>query len=278
MNQDVFMQLAEKHRERNTLIGSRNRVQNTLHAHVRTYLGYKPTMLPAERAEYVKQASNLIKSIVKGNSQAKSVTQVRMFVEDMWRSVASLNMCISTRTKEMERLAATLPVAEWIKNPAQNGAGLLTLAQIVGECGDLANYPSPAHLWSRMGAAPYTSEGRTQMGSTWKRATNGQPRLTADEWIDYGRCPRRATLTHVIGENLIRQNFIRSKTKAGKARKSPGPYRARFDESKAVSKKSKEHRDWPDARHNNHAVLLAGKRFLLELWKQWNPTLVRGAQ
>jgi hypothetical protein len=175
----------------------------------------------------------------------------------------------------MTKLAAILPVAGWILDPEQNGAGLLTLAQIVGECGDLSNYPSPAHLWSRMGAAPYTAEGRTQMGSTWRRATNGQPRLSAEEWTDYGQCIRRASLTHIIGDNLIKQNFIRTKTKAGKTKKTPGPYRSRFDEVKKASKKSKDHKDWPDGRHNKHAVLLAGKRFLLELWKQWNPTLAR---
>lgn len=278
MSPETIMAIAEHNRERNTLIRSRNRIQSTLLSHVGSALGYSPTLPDAERAAKIREATAMIKGIVSSKLDSKQANSMRMFVEDMWRSVASLNMCIAVRTKAMTKMAETLPVADWIQEPEQNGAGLLTLAQIIGECGDLSNYPSPAHLWSRMGAAPYCSCGVMQMGSTWRRAGKGSPKLSADEWTEYGQCKRRATLTHIIGENLMKQNFIRSKTKTGKARKKAGPYRARFDEAKKASKKSIFHADWSDCRHNNHAILLAGKRFLLELWKQWNPTLVRNPE
>src|SRR5262245_2420385 len=46
---------------------------------------------------------------------------------------------------QMEKLARGLPAAGWVKSV--RGAGLLGLATIVAEAGDLSNFPNPAKLW-----------------------------------------------------------------------------------------------------------------------------------
>ena len=53
--------------------------------------------------------------------------------------------------KQMAKLAKELPVYPWIEGI--RGAGALGLAQIVGESGDLSNYPDHSKLWKRLGLA-----------------------------------------------------------------------------------------------------------------------------
>src|SRR5262249_44139760 len=126
--------------------------------------------------------------------------------------------------KQMEKLAKTLPVAAWAKFPERRGFGLLSLATIIGETGDLNNYPNPAKVWRRMGCAPFTSDGKTLMGATWKSGREGK--LSSDEWEEYGYSPRRRSVMFVIGECLVKQNGGGGEA-AREADLGIGPYRQR---------------------------------------------------
>jgi len=53
-----------------------------------------------------------------------------------------------------------------------------------------------------------------------------------------------------------------------------GPYRARYDTVKAA-KLALASDDWPKLRCHRHAMLLAVKLLMRELWKTWNPELVQ---
>ncbi len=53
--------------------------------------------------------------------------------------------------RRLEKLAGTLPVAPFVK--ATRGVGLLSLAAIVGEAGDLGAYRNHSALWKRLGLA-----------------------------------------------------------------------------------------------------------------------------
>jgi hypothetical protein len=59
---------------------------------------------------------------------------------------------------------------------------------------------------------------------------------------------------YVVGECLVKQNN--------------GPYRARYDEAKAA-KLALESEEWPKLRCHLHGMLLAVKRLVRDLWKEW---------
>jgi hypothetical protein len=174
-------------------------------------------------------------------------------------------------------------VASWLQHPDCRGISLGILATIVGETGNLSNYPNPAKVWKRLFGAPITKNGKTMMPSRW-RLEGG---LTAEEWEDAGYSPQRHATMEQLKENIVRQNG------PSKKHPTPGPYRLRYEEAKARTRET--HPEWwtcekcdgkgkngrkkcscckgtgekPSHPHN-HARLLAAKRFVRDLWNQWH--------
>jgi len=145
-----------------------------------------------------------------------------------------------------------------------------------------------------MGCAPFESGGVMRMGARWKSA---KPSLSAAEWEEFGYCPRRRSIAFVFGENLVKQNTIAGdvnfETAAASASvgnggrggeatdetetREAGPSRLRYDQTKAA-KMALEDDEWPKIRCHRHGMLLAVKLLLRELWKTWNPGLVRNQE
>lgn len=91
--------------------------------------------------------------------------------------------------KRMVLLAGRLHVADWWQNHA--GCGLLNLANIVCETGDLFNYANPDKVKKRMGLTVY--EGKAP--STW-RSKGG---LKAADWEEIGYDPDRRSVMYNVG-------------------------------------------------------------------------------
>jgi hypothetical protein len=204
---------------------------------------------------------------------------------------------------EMGRLAGQLPVASWLTEPECRGISLGMLATIVGEAGNLSNYPNPAKLWKRLFGAPIEKNGKTMMPSRW-RLEKG---LSAEEWEDAGYSPQRHATMQQLKENIVRQNLITEKREDGTKKVLwVGPYRRRYDEARERTRET--HPEWwicskcegkgkigrkkcqnckgtgEVALHpHRHAQLLAAKRFVRDLWNKWhgvdcdtdNPTVPR---
>jgi hypothetical protein len=155
--------------------------------------------------------------------------------------IAPLEAVVKDLTREMEALARQLPVWPWKCRPEQRGFGPLALAQVVGECGDLANYPNVAKVWRRMGLAPWSFGGQTRMGSAWRG--DKRNRLPPEEWERFGYSPRRRSVAYLIGEALVKQN-------------GGGLYQARY-----VAAKVKAFRDHPDWAWSNCAKCKGARAF-----------------
>lgn len=182
--------------------------------------------------------------------------------------------------EKMIELAAQLPVAPWFDHPDRRGIKLVMLATIVGEAGDLSNYPNPTKLWKRLFGAPYEKDGEVRMASTWKK----MKKLSKDDHIEIKESPQRKAATYQLRENIVMQNFVTLKEVGEDGKKHSvrdengklvyewcGPYRARYDETYAkAAEKHKDDPDWPPCHLAAHAKLLAAKRFVLELWREWN--------
>ncbi|BAU93373.1 hypothetical protein MPPM_4768 [Methylorubrum populi] len=137
--------------------------------------------------------------------------------------------------KRLVALAKGLPVAPWVE--ATRGVGLLSLAAIVGEAGDLGSYGNPAKLWKRMGLAVMPDGGR-------------QRRVGGVEALDHGYSPARRSVMWNLGACIV---------KAG------GPLKVIYDARKVYEAERVETK----AHAHNRAQRYVEKRFLRDLWSQW---------
>lgn len=240
--------LQELQRRKVATLKSRLMLDNQLAAIVSTEMGYHAGQDEAERKAHRAKAVELIEAIDKRNVPTELqvvADRVSGLVTNSLIARDGFDLFLKGIEKEMCVLAAALSTAQWINGI--RGVGLKSLATIVGEAGDLSNYANPAKLWKRLGLAPFNGK----MPSTWRFGKEGS--LTSEQWSELGYSPRRRSVMYVIGECIVKQN--------------DGAYRARYDEAK--TKAAESHPDWSKGRCHNHGMLLATKRLVLDLWKQW---------
>ena len=107
------------------------------------------------------------------------------------------------------------------------------------------------------------------MGATWRSGKHGK--LPASEWETFGYSPRRRSIAFLIGEGIVKQNTVGDGgsgerpvvTDIGRA----GPYRQRYDAAKVTF--AAGHPDYSKLRVHRHAMLVATKLLLKNLWIEW---------
>lgn len=140
-----------------------------------------------------------------------------------------------TVERRLVRLARDLPVAAWAKET--RGLGMLGLAGIVGEAGNLATYETHARLWKRLGLAVMSDGTR-------------QRRIKGDAAIEHGYNAARRSLVWTIGTAII---------------KVGGPYREIYDARKALEAE----RVTTKGHAHNRAKRYMEKRLVRDLWRAW---------
>lgn len=236
-------------RQRAWHLKTRNMVTNRLQATVAGTLGYNASMKEADRRKLFIEAGQRIKEIVAGTVK----TDIDGLVLTTATAIEGFDRMKTQLEKEMVKLAKQLPVKPWVEHHDRRGFGPLFLAIVIGETGDLANYANPGKVWRRLGLAPWSFDGKTLMGATWRGGKSGK--LPASEWEAFGYSPRRRSISYLIGEGIVKQN-------------AEGPYRRRYDETKAAYKAKNP--KFSDLRCHRHGMLLATKLLVKELWIEWN--------
>jgi hypothetical protein len=261
----VITDLIRLQHDRAVTMKSRVMAENRLRAVVAGELGYRSAMKEADRKKLFKEADALIAATRKG----KAHPPCKQFILASQMGIDALCELQHRLEEPMRARAAELPVAKWVEQPEQRGFGLLFLAIVIGEAGDLSGYARPCKLWKRFGCAPWTFNGQTQMGSTWKSGKKGK--LPAEEWSAFGYSPRRRSIAFLIGQNMKMQNFVGGKGYGERADEIDlnfaGPYRQRFEQAKASFQQ--RHPDASKLQADRHGMLCAAKRVLLNLWVQW---------
>lgn len=271
---------------------TRNMVANRLRATVAGALGYNVKMAEKDRTKLFSDATALIKRIEEGE---QTTVIHRGLVLTTCQSINAFLIMQEETEKEMLQITRMLPVASWVQLPEQRGFGLPGLGILIGETGDLANYEAPGKMWRRMACAPYTKDGLTAMGATWRSRSNGKdPRLGAADWEEFGYSPRRRSISYLIGEGLIKQNFLPSDMSTVTEQRIAGPYRQRYIDAKVRATKTHPEWTWSDCdkckdlpdksdcgtcggtgmkckRAHLHGMLLATKLLFKNLWMEWNP-------
>lgn len=187
------------HRKRCFAMDQRKRCDLSLGAFLRTALGWSLALPKDERDAIAKQAAAYI---ALGNRLYKAGEGEAPEDFDPWKDIV-FSMLLSRdpwdeierdTTQEMERLAKALPVWAWAEGV--RGFGAVSLAVIVGECGDLADYAGPYKLNKRLGLAVFDG---VRQGGLSKNAPK-------EQWIAHGYSPVRRARMWVIGDCLKKGN------------------------------------------------------------------------
>ena len=196
--------------------------------------------------------------------------------------------------KEYETLAWDLPVMEWIESI--DGVGPGSLVAIIGNTGNLWNYPTVQKLWKRMGLAVAT-DGRRQRNikgaSEEERLTNGYS------------AQRRSAVWNIGTSLMFAQTERKEKDKVTKEvtgiKKQAGLYRTIYDNRRAYEEAKNEAGDYaplarailasstfgktteaykaysqgklPKAHLKARAQRYMEKEFVKQLWINWRRTM-----
>lgn len=266
--------LAGLQRQRVFAIRQHNRISSALKAFVRVQLGYHEDLPERERKRLAAAAQAIVAAGLAGKDYAGKAS-------DAARAVAAqcLPEIILTRdglagwavrrkdTEDMMNIAQGLPAQQFVA--ATRGFSLLGLAVVVGEAGNLADYPTKGHLWSQLGLALELDglrQGRVPAGLSRE--------ARAAAWQDRKYNPaRRAQIWSFLDDSLMRHQWRGAvKDDAGAvvtAARAIGPYgayygrkRAEYAERFAGEKGGAAHADAAARRY-------MAKQFLRDLWRAW---------
>ena len=249
--------LKEAQAQRVTLVRALVAHENTPRALARRALGWKLELPEKDRAKIVRRAAVLVDALQSGEQVPVGTEQVAASIAGLVLAFAASAEPLHAERLKCERIlregAETLPVWPWVE--AVPGFGALGLAQIVGSCGDLDEWRSPAGLWKRFGLAPRACYDDVTLDG---RPCNKMPK-------------RRRSVMYVIGDSLLKGN----KTGDG----NNGVYRELYLERRAyevarnpafdkgIDKKTGKQKV---TKHCHlRAQRYVEKRLLRDLWRAW---------
>jgi len=190
----LLMDIKELYRQRNDLLRPEGNLTRQLKSIFRRRSGAQhPTegLSDGERKKALaairQEADGMFAALRKSDGETENflLTGAVAPLYQSWRNLRTERLYAE---KRLLGLAQQLPLHDFVAGI--HGFGWLSLAQIVGETGDLNNYSGPAKIWKRMGLAVIDGEGQ-------RRCKNKKKAL------EHGFCPRRRAVMSVIGVNLV---------------------------------------------------------------------------
>lgn len=252
----LCIQLAELQVRRKFYIGLMNKQTNAAGALVRRALGWVSTEEEASRTAINARAARIVDASLSGKPQKAEDEEVAHALAADLGVVCLALAPLEKARHEIElgiaRTARRLPVFEWVHGV--RGFGEKTLGVLIGETGNLTNYPKPDKLWKRLGLAPH--DGKAY--STWRREGG----LTAEDWIAARYAPRRRAEVY----SCLSEPLFRSQTPV------MGPYRLVYDARRART--AETHPDWTKAHSHADALRIMTKRAVSDLWSEWRRAVV----
>jgi hypothetical protein len=193
---DVVFAIVAIHRERMFMMEQRKRSELALGSYLRRIEGWQKDLPEDERKAISALVQGMLDKGVDPDHPHHAIISASRAGSDVFARQEDEN------TWKLEYVAKHLPVWEaWAEGIT--GFGARSLGVVVGEAGDLSNYPDHSKLWKRMGVA--VMDGIRQGGLT-KGAK-------AEDWVAHGYSPKRRAQMYVIGDTLV---------------KADGPYRKVF--------------------------------------------------
>jgi hypothetical protein len=251
-------ELVQHGRRRRYAMAVQQKLDRALESYVRrTFTPWSPDDEKADRDKANAETKRLIAAAADGEGHASLVGMVKANAE----SRAVYDRMRKTAEKDMQAIAATLPIAAFVETVP--GLGLQGLASILAETGTLDGYANPAKVWSRLGFAPFDGFAL----SSWRRETWRPRTLTKDEWIAHPFSAERYAHMAMQAKPLRDKQWIGAKkTDDGKGRPD-GPYGEVYAARRAHCEIT--HPDWSDAHRDKDALRVMFKRLLADLWAAW---------
>lgn len=265
----------------------RKRANLALGSFLRMMLGWSLALPEAERAAKREEAQNLMavgerehREMTVAAAKGREPRRVEGADDSHYRELRDVILpAIAARspmdgikkaaTKEMEKLAATLPVFPWCQ--AVRGFGAVGLAVIVAEAAgpdahNLSDYPTVSKLYKRMCLAVF--DGKRQGG-----LSKAAPKA---EWIRHGYSRERRSRMWNVGHALVRQNGDGRYRHIYLARKEYERERAEAAGLKVVPApkipKGRESEFMSVGHIDKRAQRYMEKRLLKDLWIAWRQT------
>jgi hypothetical protein len=267
--ESIVRDIRAAHRRRRYAMKLQQKIDRALESYVRSnYTDWNPDMDTADRERIKREVAVHMKSAASGEHSDDYLIELVSMTNSMREPMDNLRL---RNDKIMIAQAKRLPVYQWVETV--HGAGALGLATICAEAAalkpdgsyaTLSDYPTIAKLWKRLGFAPFDGHA----GSTWKRATWRPRALTAEEWTLNPFSGERYAFMNQIAKFLIMAQW-KSAKKTGADEGSPtGPYgKVYADRRKATAI---VHPEWTKGHSHSDAIRIAMKKFLADLWDEWN--------
>jgi hypothetical protein len=259
--------IAELQARRKFYISITNKQTNAAKALVCRVLGYNSSDDEKSREASWARAGRIVSAALNGKDQKPEDKQIADAIAfDLSVIAQGIEPFVNARGAielSMKKAVRALPVYPWAKDV--KGLGDIGLAVILGEAGDLSNYPKKGHLWKRLGLAPIY--GRAC--STWRREGG----LSAEEWKDDGPngpkyAPARLAQIFACVSAPMSKAQVRAKEKStGKHGDPLGPYGEIYVRRQFVTDDT--HPDWKPMHKRMDALRVMTKYMLRDLWAAW---------
>lgn len=253
------------HRQQRFMVKMQSRIDRSMEAYIRVYVfGFSPDLPETERKEISKKTTALVKHCRAGTAPDELAVITQMVLASD-ASRAQWDKLRADRERALEKLAKQLPAADFVANTA--GVGMLGFAQIVGEAGDLSNYPDKSKLYKRLGLAPYQGHAM----STWMRES-WRPRIISQaEWKDeslnlFWKSERYAIMAQIAQWLWVKQ--WTGKEKAPPDGCPNGPYGELYARRRAHT--SFTHgEEWTPMHSHKDALRYMLQKFIRDLHREW---------
>jgi hypothetical protein len=172
----TIAEIIEQHRQRQDL----HRAEKSLTLQIKAKCR---RLCDGDKAE----AERLYKAMA-GNGEHRMAAVALMANQPFLEARSTIEGSRKAVEKRLDKLAQGLPVADWVKGV--KGLGMGGLAAVIGEAGDLSNYPNPGKLWKRLGLAVIQGER--------------QQKKSGPDAIEHGYSPSRRSIVWNWGDAMLR--------------------------------------------------------------------------
>lgn len=241
---DTCAALMELAVQRNAMIRGQQRLELAAQSMTARALGWQPTLPEAKRKKIRAKAERIVRQVAKGKTpeDAEAARLVGDEVQALMEAKQPLTARRALQEKTMQRLAKQTPGMTLVEQV--RGFGPLGLASILGEAGDLSDYPHWKHLRKRLGWAPDAAYPRA---CDVHEDSSSESRLVPRQ--------RRGRIYGDVLIPLIMANPAGAET----------PYRAAYDTAKAEYLE----RGWKKGHASNAAQRRMLQLLLKHLWQTW---------
>lgn len=254
--------IKEAHRQHQDLIKAETALTNRIKAKCRrvcaVHLGYAipgHRMTAKELKSVRSDAVDLFKSMKNGKKHELTVGTL-IECAPFLAAHELIHNDQSRLRREMETRAKTLPVHEWVEDI--RGFTAFGLAQVVGEAGDLSNYPDKGRLFKRLGIGSINGEAQRKFKDEKKA-------------ILHGYNPNRRAVIWVLADSLFKLNEyyrgIANKRKEFEVDKALDEGLAVLPAAKIPDKDKKSYRSVGHI--HKRGVRYMSQKFIRDLWREW---------